>query len=275
VTRRPALSSLLALGALFAALHAAAPRGRAQDTATTPPSATAATPPADDAAARFAEGRAAYARGLAAADEVRWGDALREFERAYALARVPSALFNVATTLRALGRHVEARDTLTRLLRDHELDAETQAEAARLLREESTRVARLRVSGLPAIDRLELRLDGRLTPLGTARPLELSVDAGAHVVEASAPAHTAARWEGTLVDGAVEDITLTPTPLALPRPTPAPAPAPAPRASGGSSAWIWITLAVVVVAGAGVGVGLYLQDDAQLDPTPGRVAVNL
>jgi hypothetical protein len=186
---------------------------------------------------------------------------------------VPSALFNVATTLRALGRHVDARDTLTRLLRDHELDAETQAEAARLLREESTRVARLRVGGLPTIDRLELRLDGRLTPLGTARPLELFVDPGTHVVEASAPAHTAARWEGTLTDGAVEDVTLTPTPLAIPRPTPA-AP-PAPRASGGSSAWIWITLAVVVVAGAGVGVGLYLQDDAQLDATPGRVAVNL
>jgi hypothetical protein len=275
VTRRTALASLLSLGALLAALHAAAPHAHAQDAATRAPDATGATPATGDAAARFAEGRAAYARGLAAADEVRWSDALREFERAYELARVPSALFNVATTLRALGRHVEARDTLTRLLRDHELDADTQAEAARLLREESTRVARLRVSGLPAIDRLELRLDGRLTPIGAARPLELSVDAGAHVLEASAPAHTAARWEGTLTDGAVEDVTLTPTPLALPRPTRAPTPAPAPRASGGSSAWIWITLAVVVVAGAGVGVGFYLQDDAQLDATPGRVAVNL
>jgi hypothetical protein len=270
VTRRPALASIPALAALLGALLISPPSGRAQApaTGTSPP-----TNPADDAAARFAEGRAAYARGLTAADEVRWSDALREFERAYELARVPSALFNVATTLRALGRHVDARDTLTRLLRDHELDAETQAEAARLLREESTRVARLRVGGLPTIDRLELRLDGRLTPLGTARPLELFVDPGTHVVEASAPAHTAARWEGTLTDGAVEDVTLTPTPLAIPRPTPA-AP-PAPRASGGSSAWIWITLAVVVVAGAGVGVGLYLQDDAQLDATPGRVAVNL
>lgn len=272
MNRRHAPLRLLAFAALLGALLTPTMTTRAQEPASNPASPP---PPADDAATRFAEGRAAYARGLAAADEVRWSDALREFERAYALARVPSALFNVATTLRALGRHVDARDTLTRLLRDHELDAETQAEAARLLREESTRVARLRVSGLPAIERMELRLDGRLTQLGAERPLELSVDAGAHVLEATAPAHNAARWEGTLADGAVEDVTLVPTPIPVQRPIPTAPPTPAPRASGGSSAWIWITLAVVVVAGAGVGVGLYLQDDAQLDATPGRVAVNL
>jgi len=268
-------SDFLARAALFGALLAALWTESATAHAQQPTPNPASPTPADDAAARFAEGRAAYARGLAAADEVRWSDALREFERAYELARVPSALFNVATTLRALGRHVDARDTLTRLLRDHELDAETQTEAARLLREESTRVARLRVSGLPAIERLELRLDGRVTPLGTERPLELSVDAGAHVLEATAPAHDAARWEGTLADGAVEDVTLVPTPIPVQRPVPTAPSAPAPRASGGSSAWIWVTLAVVVIAGAGVGVGFYLQDDAQLDATPGRVAVNL
>ncbi len=264
--------TLARLALLVAALAVPGALAHAQEATAPPASGAAIDVGTASAEARFAEGRAAYARGLAAADEVRWSDALREFERAYELARVPSALFNVATTLRALGRHVASRDVLLRLLRDHPLDDDTHAEAERLLREESNRVARLRVSGLPPLERLELRLDGRLTPTGTERPLVLSVDPGTHVLEASAPAHASARWEGVLADGATEDVALSPSPLAVTTPAPARAPA---RASSGSSAWIWISIAAVVVVGAGVGVGFWMQDDAQLDATAGRVAVSL
>ncbi len=231
---------------------------------------TQAQSSADDT--QVAEGRAAYARGLTAADEVRWSDALREFERAYELARVPSALFNVGTTLRALGRHVEARDAILRLLRDHTLNDAMLAEAQGILREEAARVVHAELAGLADLEGLEVRVDGRRVTLGAERPFILALDPGAHVVEATAPAHATARWEGSLADGARTRLELRLMPLAIDEPVPV---APPPASSVAESPWLWVSLAAALVVGAGLGVGLWAQDDAQLDPTPGRVGLRL
>lgn len=74
---------------------------------------------AQDAATDTDRARALYLDGSTAAEEARWTDALRLFQESYDLSHNPAALFNVATTLRAVGRHRESRDALDRLLRDH------------------------------------------------------------------------------------------------------------------------------------------------------------
>src|SRR4051794_11138375 len=62
--------------------------------------ALAATATADPAAARRDEAKAAFGRGNAAYNLGKYGDAIAEFERAYALSRMPEILFNLGQCYR-------------------------------------------------------------------------------------------------------------------------------------------------------------------------------
>ena len=62
--------------------------------------ASAANPPADPEAARRDEARAAFARGNTAYNLGKYADAIAEFERAYALSRLPEILFNLGQCYR-------------------------------------------------------------------------------------------------------------------------------------------------------------------------------
>jgi tetratricopeptide (TPR) repeat protein len=62
--------------------------------------ALAATATADPAAARRDEAKAAFGRGNAAYNLGKYADAIAEFERAYALARLPEILFNLGQCYR-------------------------------------------------------------------------------------------------------------------------------------------------------------------------------
>ena len=104
--------------------------------------------------------REAFLRGQEAADSGRWADALREFEQAYLMSGVPTALFNAGMALRALGRHKEARDTFDRLIESHP-DSPATEQARPLRDEEAARVAVLELAGLDPSAEYELRLDGR------------------------------------------------------------------------------------------------------------------
>jgi len=103
---------------------------------------TMATPPL----ARAQEGtgqdeaREAFRLGGEAATEERWADSEVWFGRAYALSGAPSALYNRAVALRALGRHVDARDAFRTLL-TLDIDDTVRADAQRLLAEEERRAA--------------------------------------------------------------------------------------------------------------------------------------
>src|SRR6476646_11051335 len=62
--------------------------------------AMAATPPVDAAAARRDEAKAAFGRGNTAYNLGKYADAIAEFERAYALSRLPEILFNLGQCYR-------------------------------------------------------------------------------------------------------------------------------------------------------------------------------
>lgn len=243
--RTKSLAILAAVLATFCVFDAAAVHAQA---------AGAAVPPAA-ADPNLEQARQAYVEGTTAAEEARWADALRLFQRAYDLSHNPAALFNVATTLRALGRHRDARDAVDHLFRDHpSLPEELRNEALAMRTQEAARVATLAINNAPERADLTLRLDGRTLTVPGARPIRLETDPGQHSVDLSAdqpPELQAFHWEHALTDGELAIVNVE-----------------MPEVDHGSilsSGWFWTVVGVVLI-GAGVFTYFYLDDKAQLTP---------
>lgn len=205
------------------------------------------------------EARALFVAGSAAIENGRWSDAVSSFERAYAITHAPSALFNRAFSLRALGRHREARDDFSRLLTEHELEDSMRSDAERYLREERARVAVLELAGLAEVPHA-LRLDGRDVADSGDRPLTLDVDAGEHAITAEREGYEPFRWEGTLSDGERRrlDVVLQPLTLAL-----------GPEAPRGDDTAVHVAIVIAVIAALAAGgavLGWVLQESAQVQP---------
>jgi tetratricopeptide (TPR) repeat protein len=217
----------------------------------------------DDGDADMQEARSLFVAGVAAVDAGRWADAIRSFSRAYELSGRPIALYNVAFALRALGRHVEARDAFERLLRLHgpDLDDTRRRESEGFLREERARVATLQLVGLSHDLRYGVRLDGDGVEDDGDRPLSLEVDPGDHALVVGADGFEDFLWEGDVGDGQRLEVRVTLEAI--------------PVVSGGgggdeddggilSSPVFWIVAGVLVAGGAAVA-GYVLWQDAQLD----------
>lgn len=199
--------------------------------------------------------REAFLRGQEAADSGRWADALREFEQAYLMSGVPTALFNAGMALRALGRHKDARDTFDRLIENHPDSA--ASEQARPLRDEAaSRVAVLELAGLDPEGEYELRLDGQLLRVAIAPSVEVEVDPGQHGLSAEREGYETFAWEGRLGDGDRERIQIVMAELE--RPT-----VPGETRSVARSPILWIAVAAVLIGG-GVGLAVWLTKDANL-----------
>ncbi len=201
--------------------------------------------------------REAFLRGQEAADSGRWSDALREFEQAYLMSGVPTALFNAGMALRALGRHKEARDTFDRLIESHP-DSPATEQARPLRDEEAARVAVLELAGLDPAAEYELRLDGRRldTPIETVT--EVEVDPGQHGLSAEREGYETFTWEGRLSDGARERVQIVMAELERRQTTEE-------GSSIAKSPILWIAVAVVVIGGA-VGLGVWLAKDDGVEP---------
>lgn len=111
--------------------------------------------------------------------------ALAEFEESYRLKPGPSALQNVAVAQKALFRYVAAKQSVERLLREHEkeMSPEDLADAKRTLAELSDLVTALTVRVKPKTARV--LVDGRPLDGGEERTTE--VDPGEHRITAEAP----------------------------------------------------------------------------------------
>ncbi|MGZ3423498.1 MAG: tetratricopeptide repeat protein [Polyangiales bacterium] len=231
---------------------------------------TWSAPSAEPTQSALEEGKALYVAGNRAVEQGRWADALTDFERAYALTGVPAALFNVATTLRALGRHVEARDAFTQLLAKHpKLDPDVKKQAEQMLAEEKARVASLVIADLPSTQpSLKIQVDGKVQKDDGTRPLPVDVDAGHHSLRVEDPKSKPFTWEGQFVDGEKKTVTVKLAPLDK-----APPPPPNTETSSGSvfsSPWFWGAVGVVVVGGSIAG-GYYYHHSRQLEPGTGTV----
>lgn len=216
------------------------------------------------------EAREAFQRGSEAAQEERWADSEREFRHAYDLSHSTSALFNRAVALRALGRHVEARDAFDTLLSDEgALDPAVREQVTHLRGESAARVARIVLDGLDAPGgRQRILLDGEGAADAGPRPLELEVNEGHHTILVEQSGFDSFRWSGDLSAGG--RVTVQVSLLAHAAPTNSVVVVERvrePEVPAGPSVleepWFWILVGLVVLgAAAGTITGLML--DAQL-----------
>lgn len=199
-----------------------------------------------------AEARALFIAASAAVDGGRWADAIDSFERAYSLSCAPSALYNLAMALRALGRHREARDGFDRLMRLHpDLGGELRQSSVQYRAEEAARVAVIELLGVEGLSP-QLVFDGSEITDSGARPVIIETDSGNHSLVARIPERQPFVWDGSLSDGQRQAITVI---FEEPR-----------EVSGFDPVPLIVTIAAVLVAGAAAGVTAFLVDDAQLRP---------
>jgi tetratricopeptide (TPR) repeat protein len=197
------------------------------------------------------QARAEFVAGSEAATGGRWADSLEHFQRAYLMSGVPTALFNAAMALRALGRHREARDAFRRVVDVHG-DSPAAEPSREKAVEEAARVAVLTLAGLDAEADYEIRINGRTHESSRGVELEIEADPGPNGVQASRDGYESWTWEGRLEDGARQTLQVEMVEIEVE------------TTSVFKSPVFWV-IAGVVLVGAGVGVGLFLQQNAQLD----------
>lgn len=202
--------------------------------------------------------RALFEEGIALSDEGKWPDALAAFQKSDEIVPSPAARFNIGATLRALGRYVEAKQTLQRILDEEKtfkppLKPALKKDIQKLLAEVSEKVVLIQVRTSPAA--ADLQIDG-----SPARPLpdgRLELDPGKHVFVLSAKGHDTSTVAKTL---SKED-----TELAITAPKTKPAEDVTPVYKKG---WFWATTGGAVVASVTV---IVLVVALQPDPLPAKL----
>ncbi len=208
---------------------------------------------------RMVEARALFSAGQDAARNALWADAVDRFEESYELCAMAPPLFNLAVALRALGRHLEARDTAARVLSAHEaeLAPEQRREAELFLAAESARLSRLRLEGLDSVAH-EIELDDARRDDTRQRPLILETNPGAHVLRIRRQGFRDFEWEGSLRDAERLSLSVELSPLESPSIFEEPA--------------FWVVTGSILVVGAVIiGVVLATTSDGQLKPESMRI----
>lgn len=158
------------------------------------------------------DARERFGRGLRLFDEGDNAGALAEFERAYELSPHPVVLYNIGLVYAALGRAVEATDTLDKVLREPSALGAQKAERARAVRaEQAARIAELAVSC--NVDGATVEVDGvkvGKTPL--VKPLRVA--SGSRVVGVVAPGYVPERRALSIAGGVRKALAFELEPLA-------------------------------------------------------------
>lgn len=250
---------------LFTGAAWAQPTAQADELATTQDTSSNVDPEAPASAVDGGsayEARQRFIRGQEAADAGRWADAEKHFREAYALSRVPTALFNRAFALRALGRHIEAREAFASLLESHpQAQPDLRDEASRLHEETSARIAIVELTGLDADTIYLLRVDGTPASDSGQRPLRLEFDAGQHGITLRRRGYLEWHRALALSDGDRVSFHITMNPV------------PSVKLDGShwyESAWVWSIAGALVLGGAATA-WLLLDDDQGLQPRSDRV----
>ncbi len=194
------------------------------------------------------EARALFEQGLALSDEGKWAEALESFRKSDDLAPSTNVRFNIAASLRALGRYVEARDTLDTAVSDAEanktpIKPALKSEIDKLRAKVASKIVRLELKKSPAD--ADVDIDG-----APAKPVpdgRVELDPGKHVFVISAKGYDTTTLTKTL---APED-----TALVLTAPKSVIAEAPKPKETPFyKRGWFWGTVGAVVAGGVAVTV---------------------
>ena len=212
------------------------------------------------------QARKHFSQGLKLYKEGDFDAALVQFERAYAVKPNYKVLYNIAQSYFELRQYVEARDSLTRYLKDggDAIDAERRATVESDLSELQRRIAHLKLT--VNVQGASVYVDGK--KVGTT-PLTQSVDVseGQRTVAVESADRGSKQRVVRLAGG--EEITVD---IVFDAPTKG-APAtvstgsqpPALRQSSGLGAGFWITGISALALGAGAGVTGYLTLQSERD----------
>ncbi|MDP9036682.1 MAG: tetratricopeptide repeat protein [Myxococcota bacterium] len=169
-----------------------------------------APPPADHSGEEASDH---FKRGLQLFDEGDYTLALVEFERAYQLAPNYRALYNIALVDVQLGRYADAARTFEDYLRDggDAIAPARRAEVAKTLTALELRTASVDIS--TNVPNAEVTLDGKALDLPNLHG-PMVIDAGEHVVQATAPGYRATNRAITLAGADHMAVRLDLVPLA-------------------------------------------------------------
>lgn len=219
----------------------------------------------DSAEARRA--KALFDQGIALSDEGKWSEALAVFQQSDELVPSASVEFNIAATLRALGRYVEARKTLQAIL-DLEptmkpsMKPALKADVEKLLAEVTAKIVTLRLSLDPSDGTVEI--DGAKASAGPDGTFEL--DPGRHVFVLSAKGHETTTITKTLA-AADKELALK-APVIRTKVVEKRVEVPAEKSTPVyGRAWFW-TAAGVLVAGAVVVTIIVTRPDERAPAAP-------
>jgi hypothetical protein len=128
------------------------------------------------------KGKALFEQGLALSDEGKWAEALDLFQKSDETAPSPVVQFNIAATLRALGRYVESNQRLDRLISQAQSNKITikpglRKDIDQLQREVKEKIVALRLQVDP--EGADVQVDG--SPLKASPEGKIELDPGKHV----------------------------------------------------------------------------------------------
>ncbi|MDI1475767.1 CDC27 family protein [Polyangium sp. y55x31] len=209
------------------------------------------------------EARALFDQGLALSDEGKWAEALEAFRKSDDISPSTSVRFNIAASLRALGRYVEARDTLDGAVTDAEarkvpIKPALKTEIDKLREEVIGKIVRLELQKSPAD--AEVTVDG--APMKLASDGRAELDPGKHVFVISAKGHDTTTVTKSLSQGDTSLLLTAPRSAS----TEAPKPQEPPFYKRG---WFWGTVGGVVGVAAAVTVIVVVTRPGETPATAG------
>lgn len=221
---------------------------------------------AQDDDAELAAARALFDEGIAAARAERWEDALRAFERSYAIAARPTTLLNLAGAQVQTGRLVDATESYRRFLADESSgprQARYRRDAQQALADAERRLARLTIEVEGAREGDRVTLDARELPadaLGT----ELPVDPGMRTVVLERGGAAAAREVVMLSEGERREVALRASiDLRVSADPSEPASGPAPAGGDDTALFVGLGAGAAVVIAVAIIVAVVLVDASQ------------
>ena len=226
-----------------------------------------ATAPAGEETGEVEQARKHFGQGLKLYKDGDFDAALVQFERAYAVKPNFKVLYNIAQCHFELHQYVEARDTLSRYLKDGagSIEAERQSTVQNDLAELERRIAHLTLQ--VNVTGATVYVDGKkagVTPLS----MPIDVNEGQRTISVETTDRGSKQRIVRVAGGEAQTVSLdfaTLAPTAMPANSGAKADGQMTRTSAGLGAGFWITGGLAVALGAGAGATGYFALKAQDD----------
>jgi len=217
--------------------------------------------------------KAKFEEGLALSDEAKWAEALEAFRQSNRLLPHATVQYNIAVTLRALGKYVEAEHSAEQTLADiaskklQLKQPKLKTDIETLLKEVKAKVAVVAVRVTP--EQATVEVDGSAPERREDGRLE--IDPGKHVFVVSAKDYQTTTVTQTIEPGESEISLKAPKNL----PTVGPGATPEEETPWYATGWFWGTTGSVVAVGIAVAViVVVLQPAAQSPAEPPAATVS-